>query len=469
MGSIPTSLVIKKTNILQHFFLQHLEKLFRIILYFLKPIYIYIKPIILPICIAVYLFLVRIFFLYSSKTTKSTFLLWNFKLNIITGTINTQLIDKIFYFIIVFIVNVKNIHVIFWKNKQNQLSIYNVNVVKLHNSINTVFYGIFSIFYALRLWVIPVILATTFIYVMFLIKTLPFLKLMFTYFLAASLFYLLISGFVFFFKKYQYRYYTTAIQRFWRRTLIIFWFIEGCLFITFFYLTINANQEPIYMYDNIQFYKTHLFSWRYFFVKIVPTILIIVLLYTALVGLNFYTFTAVSNILLLATVLILFVTWTEFYQFFHLLNYYGTLNWVYDIDEHLWNLEAELKRTRIINHYTTICLIAKFWHIVFAVIFWVFFILRSLESERYRYPLLASNIQNFIIIYVMSWLYMFPWLKYIARKALDMPFYWFFINNRKLGFFLLFNDIKLFFLGIYTFINNFTIPFIGASKFRFFL
>lgn len=86
-----------------------------------------------------------------------------------------------------------------------------------------------------------------------------------------------------------------------------------------------------------------------------------------------------------------------------------------------------------------------------------FFLLRGLESSRYRYPLLSANLQNFLIIYIMSWLYMYPWFKYTFRKSLDMPYFWFFINNRKLGVFLFFNDIKLYFWGIIDIQNNFFI------------
>jgi hypothetical protein len=93
-------------------------------------------------------------------------------------------------------------------------------------------------------------------------------------------------------------------------------------------------------------------------------------------------------------------------------------------------------------------LVAKFWHIVFAVVFWLFFLLRGVESSRYRYPLLSANLQNFLIIYIMSWLYMYPWFKYTFRKVLDVPYFWFFVNNRKLGIFLFFNDIKLFYWGL---------------------
>jgi len=202
------------------------------------------------------------------------------------------------------------------------------------------------------------------------------------------------------------------------------------------------------MYDNIQFYKTHLFSWRYFLPKIYTTVLIIIFIYSALLSLNFFTFIGSINLVLIATLFVLLVTWVEFYQFFHLLNYYGALNWIYDIEEHLWVLESEFKRTRIVNHYVTICLVAKFWHIIFAVVVWVFFVLRCLESNRFRYPLLSANLQNFIIIYIMSWLYMYPWLKFTIRKTLDVPFYWFFVNNRRLGFYLFINDAKLFLMSI---------------------
>ena len=244
------------------------------------------------------------------------------------------------------------------------------------------------------------------------------------------------------------------IQRFWRRTLIIFWGIEASLFTCFVYLIFNASQEPLHVYDNIQIYKTHFYSWRFFLCKVLLSSLIIIMTYILLLSIKWNTFTKTNNISLFITIILLYIAWMEFYQFFHLMNSYGTINWVYDFNEHLWNLELEFKRTRIVNHYVTIGLIAKFWHIVFAVIFWIFFLLRGLESSRYRYPLLVANLQNFLIIYFMGWLYMYPWFKFIFRKVLDMPYFWFFVNNRRLGLFLFFNDIKLYYWGFIDFLKN---------------
>lgn len=324
----------------------------------------------------------------------------------------------------------------------------------MFNNQNSIFsksqlylYGIRSFWKAIRFWLLPITLGLLFVYYSFFLKSLPFSKIFFGYLLVGNMFYLLISGFVFFIKKYQYRLYTSVIQRFWRRTLFIFWAIEGSLFTVFVYLIFNASQEPVYVYDNIQIYKTHFYSWRYFLIKIILSTIIILLTYILLLSIKWNTFTKTNNIAFLITVLLLYVAWLEFYQLFHLMNCYGTSYWVYDFTEHLWNLELEFKRTRIVNHYVTIGLVAKFWHIVFAVIFWIFFILRGVESSRYRYPLLAANLQNFLIIYIMSWLYMYPWFKYVLRKSLDMPYFWFFVNNRKLGVFLFFNDIKLYYWG----------------------
>ena len=332
----------------------------------------------------------------------------------------------------------------------------------------TYLYGLKSIWKHIRLWVLPFMVLGIFMYYSFFIKSLPFSKVFFGYLLLANMVYLFISGFVFFFKKYQYRLYTSAIQRFWRRSLMVFWIIEGTLLSVFVYLIFNASQEPLYMYDNIQIYKTHLFSWRVFLPKIITTTFIIILTYMLLLSIKWNTFTKSNNFVLVITVLLLYVAWLEFYQLFHLLNCYGTSNWVYDFSEHLWNLELEFKRTRIVNHYVTIGLIAKFWHIVFAVVFWVFFILRGVESSRYRYPLLAANLQNFLLVYLLSWLYMYPWFKNVLRKSMDMPYFWFFVNNRKVGVYLFFNDLRLYFFGVADILFGVFDSFSGFKKNNFF-
>jgi len=324
--------------------------------------------------------------------------------------------------------------------------------------------GLRYVWISLKYWILGLVLGVVIFYYLTYIRLLPFSKVIFEWLLIVMFLYWLLSGFTFFIKKYQYSKFTSVIQRFWKRTYIIFWAIESGIFIVFFYLTLNASEEPVYMYDQIKIFKTHLFSWRLFLVKLVPVITLIILGYFLLLSLRWTQFSKHTPILITITLLLVYIFWLEFYQFFHIINYYGNLTWSYDSDEFLWNLDSEFKRTRIANNTVTICLMAKFWHLVFIFVFWIFFMLRINEIGRMRYTLLAANLQNFIILYIMSWLYMYPWFKFLFRRHLETQYYWFFSNARRLGLRVFFTDIKLFFLGLMDFFINSSI---GSQSFNF--
>jgi len=186
--------------------------------------------------------------------------------------------------------------------------------------------------------------------------------------------YWLLSGFTFFIKKYQFSKFTSVIQRFWRRTFIIFWLIESGVFLTFFYLTLNSSEEPVYMYDQAKLFKSHLFSWRLFFLKIFLNIYLILLSYYLLLSMNYTNFKKQNIFILSITLILLYFVWLEFYQFFHIINFYANLIWLFDFDDFVWNLEVEFRRTRMSNNYTALCLIAKFWHLIFIFVFLNFFL-----------------------------------------------------------------------------------------------
>ena len=341
----------------------------------------------------------------------------------------------------------------FYKTNKNNSK--NLSSFFFSNSFS--FISGFKYFWSLiRFWVLGIVLFIfSFCYLTY-IRLLPLNKLIFEWFLIVMFLYWLLSGFVFFFKKYQFSKFTSVIQRFWKRTYILFWLIESGVFVVYFYLTMNASEEPVYMYDQLKLYKTHFFSWRLFIIKLVPVVTLIIMGYYVQLSLKWSVFGKQNVFLLAITLLLIYVFWLEFYQFFHIINFYGNLNWIFDYDEFLWNLELEFRRTRLSNNYIAICLMAKFWHLVFIFVFWVFFILRINELKRVRYPLLAANVQNFIILYIMSWLYMYPWFKFVFRNFLDNSFYWFMTNNRTLAIRLFFNDLKIFInILIFDFINIF--------------
>lgn len=415
----------------------------------------------------VYVYLLRILLSFvnslSSKTNKfgndtSNVLKKNIKIQNVN--INNTLNSKIFFLLDYFFLNTtlksfrNNLFTSFRVNFRLNQTSWNFYSTKHQNTniLNVYFLsflsGLKSLWGILRFWVIGLFLFLFSAYYLLYIRALPVNKIIFEWILIVMFLYWLLSGFVFFIKKYQYSKFTSVIQRFWKRSYILFWLIETGVFLTFFYLTLNASSEPVYMYDQIRPLKTFLFSWRLFLLKIFPVILLILLGYFLHLSLKWNIYNKQSAVILSITLLIIYLVWLEFYQFFHVINFYGNLFWVYDPDEFLWNLEVDFRRTRLQNNYIAVCLMAKFWHLVFIFVFWVFFILRISETSRIRYPLLVANLQNFIILYIMSWLYMIPWLKFTFRKFLSVPYYWFFTSFRNIGLRVFFYDIKLFFFSV---------------------
>lgn len=260
-------------------------------------------------------------------------------------------------------------------------------------------------------------------------KMFHFNKITFTWFLILYSNYLLYSGFVFFTKKYQFGKYVSAIQRYWRKTYMIFWMIEGFLFLIFIYLTLNSNQEPVFIYDNIQIYKKHFYSWRVFLLKSSLIVIFILINYYILISVKTLHNKKLILLLSINTVILTYLIWLEFYQFFYVLSYYWNVNWIFDSLDRFWFLENELKRTRMVNHYNNLLVIIKFWHLIFIYFFWIFFLFRYKEISRIRYSLFSTNLQNLIILYIMSWLIMYPWAKYIIHQFIETPYYWFFNNN----------------------------------------
>ena len=305
-----------------------------------------------------------------------------------------------------------------------------------------------------RYWILAVFLAFSLVYFSLVVKALPFTKVMFEWTVIFMLIYWLMSGFVFFIKKYQYGKFTSVIQRFWRRSFILFWLLESFLLLIFVFLTFNSSQELYWMFDQTQLYKNHLFSWRLFLLKILPLGFLIVATFTLLLAIKWSYISKYLILAMIITAVLTYVVWLEFYQFFYICNYYGLLNWVYDPSERVLDLEIEVRKTRIVHHYVNLLFILKFWHVLFVFAFWIFFLLRANETDRIRYPLLSANLQNFVFLYVLTWVYMYPWFKLFYRQYFDIIYKWFYSGNRSMFVRMFFNDIKLVILGFYCFIEQ---------------
>ena len=331
----------------------------------------------------------------------------------------------------------------------------NLNYKKTYfNILNSFLYGWVSFFNFFSKWSLPLLLLGIFIYCSIIIKSLPFNKVLFVWCAIFMTLYWIISGFVFFFKKYQYGKFTSVIQRFWKRTLILFWLIEGGLLLVFIFLILNST---VYLYNGvnqIQIFQTHLFSWRIFLMKLMPTTILLLTTYLFLLNNKWQPLNKNIFLILFLTSLLLYITWVEFYQFYHLMNYYNNLVWSYEWLDKFWVIKPDLRKTAQTNNIVSILLILKFWHVLFVLGVWLFFVLRSEESGRSRYPLIAGNFLNFVMLYLLTWAYMYPWFKWFFRRYFNYSYKWFYQNNRSLSLRLFYNDLKIFILGCLDIVSN---------------
>jgi len=278
-----------------------------------------------------------------------------------------------------------------------------------------------------------------FLYVQLALEVLPLAKIFFAWLSIFFFLYLLLSGFVFFLKRYNFSKFTTIISRFWKRSFNIFWLLEGFIFVCFIYLTLNSSSEVLYFYDYQALFKLHLFSFRLFFFKLLLVSGIILCVYFLLGSSNFLKPSVVSFYILIISSAVLYVTWIEFTQFFHFISFCDYFTWNYSADSFEWTLENEFRKTRIVNNYVLVCVVAKFWHLIIIVLIWFFSANRLLESGGSHEYLLSANLQNFIILYLLNWIAMYPWFKYILRKYLNVSYLWFYTQFREKFFLNFFN------------------------------
>lgn len=242
-------------------------------------------------------------------------------------------------------------------------------------------------------------------------------------------------------KRYKYGKFTSIITRFWKRTNIYFWLVEGFLFSLFIYYFINSSQEPLYMYDFNSLNQTYLINLFGYYNS--NFILILFILLTTVLLLFTSNFIITQNLIfiLVLTVLFFYIFLLESYQFYYILTIFYEVTWEFYHEINSWVLETESPIMRTKNQYTILALIAKYWHFLFIFVAWVFFVVKLFEQKRNYYNLFGYNIQNVIILFWLNLLFISQWFKWINRRFLDSIYYWFFTDINMQWVFLIINEI----------------------------
>lgn len=317
-------------------------------------------------------------------------------------------------------------------------------------------------------WVLTaLIISTIYFYISLFYIQVDIAKQIAIWYILFVLYYLLISTFNSFLIKYKYGKFTSAIQRFWKRTGIIFWLIEGFLFLLFFYYFLNSSQEPLYMFDYSSLNQELLIQLKATFKNLLLLSLAIYLSFILIFNLNYLNYFQNLFILLLTLLIIFYSLYIESYQFIYILSLYADKFWLFEDISQSWSLEIEENNLRAKQQYFIYCLIGKYWHFIFIFISWFFFFIKSIEIKKINYTMLGYNTQNLLILYVLNILCLIQWMKHLSKKFLEITYYWFhmqydeeLLNN---FFFEIFNIICSLF-NINSIIINIELIFILSDK-----
>jgi len=299
------------------------------------------------------------------------------------------------------------------------------NLKSLYSSIST--YSL--LFLNISKWIlIPSVISGLYFYSSLFFIQIDFTKQIAVWFVIMIIFYILMSTFNNFLNKYKYGKFTSAIQRFWKRTGMTFWLIEGFLFLLFFYYFLNSSQEPLYMYDYSSLNQELLIQLKTSYKSLILLSLAIYFSYILMLNNNYLTYYQNIILLSLISLIIIYNLYIESYQFVYVLTYYTDKNWNFDSSNQLWILESEQNNIRVKQQYFILCLIAKYWHFIFIFISWLFFLIKCFEVNKINYVLLGYNIQNLLILYILNLFCLVQWIKWLTKKFIELTYYWFHIQ-----------------------------------------
>lgn len=241
-------------------------------------------------------------------------------------------------------------------------------------------------------------------------------------------YYLLMSTFNSFVSKYRYGKFTTGIQRFWKRTGIIFWILEGFLFVLFFYYFLNSSQEPLYMFDYANLNQEYLLQIRISYKSMMWLTFIIYLCLILIVNLNYKTYYQNILLLMFISLCVFYTLYIESYQFVYVFSLLQNRVWTFDDTDQTWSFENEQNNIRTKQQYFILCLVGKYWHFIFIFISWFFFLIKSLEVNKINITLLSYNTQNIVILYWLNLICLIQWVKVFYKKFFELSYSWFYFQ-----------------------------------------
>lgn len=224
--------------------------------------------------------------------------------------------------------------------------------------------------------------------------------------------YWFISIFYFLFKRSLYGKFTSVIQRFWKRTLYLFWGLELFLFFIYLFLALNCASEVEWMFDQPQLYKSQYFSYYGFLMSslvVLWPIMLITYLQQSVIN---KTSTHVNVLFLSILFVVSYSLLEEFYQVYLVSTMYTNSTLVFNKDKLIWQWSDSSIKRRTLQHFYFLLVVLKFWHVFFIyAMLYLSVTYYSTTGELFQGSL-AANKQNLLFLFGFNMVMCFSIFKF---------------------------------------------------------
>lgn len=341
-----------------------------------------------------------------------------------------------------------------YNNRFYRIYFYNIGVLKYSHSVvvqvpkvNKRLFNVYTFYTKLKTLILPTVMSISLVFILIDYYNINLIRQMAVWAVVGFLFFWLMSGFNFFLKRYRFGKFTSAIQRFWKRTNTYFWLIEGFLFCLFFYYYLNSSQEVYYFFDESNLNQNNLTAPLSFYFTTLPLLFLII--YSFYIMLNLPSFLYKQQVfhIKIISIVLVYIFLIECYQFYYVITLFSEISWDFENNSNSWSLTWRSPKIRVKSQYVILALIAKYWHFLFIFFSWLFLVLKSFEQRRLHYTLFGVNLQNCLLLLVLNLLFNINWIKWLFRRFYDTTYYWFFTDSNAWLLESMLNELFTFFLG----------------------
>jgi len=205
----------------------------------------------------------------------------------------------------------------------------------------------------LQIQLLPIIVLSLIYYVFYTF----YYQLIFYTLIVFFIFYWISSIFIFLFKSGLYSKTTSVIQRFWKRTLYLFWSLELFLFFIYSWLILIAPSEVEWFFDHSQLYLVAYVQGSSLFNQILTTLLIITV---TVLSQYLISFVKIEFFLLILAYLLFKVLCNDGSQVIVSSLFYGNTSVWFNTPDFNWSISTDLLENRVDSNYTWLVIILKF-------------------------------------------------------------------------------------------------------------